>query len=55
MTIVRYGGHDIELDPTFQFGKDNLGPAFLAKFPLGKVSDGSVSSDCSDSDYSDSH
>ena len=51
MTIVRYGGHDIELDPTFQFGKDNLGPAFLAKFPLGKVSDGSVSSSVFQDDH----
>lgn len=37
LIAARYGGHSVELEPSFQFGVDNLSPAFLAKFPLGKV------------------
>ena len=37
MIIFRYGGHNVQLDSSFKFGVDNLTPAFLKKFPLGKV------------------
>ena len=33
----KYGGHNVELDESFQFGTTNITPAFLSKFPLGKV------------------
>ena len=35
--MFRYGGHNVQLDSSFKFGVDNLTPAFLKKFPLGKV------------------
>ena len=35
--LIRYGGHNVQLDSSFKFGVDNLTPAFLKKFPLGKV------------------
>jgi len=37
LIAARYGGHDVTMDDSFKFGEDNLTPAFLAKFPLGKV------------------
>jgi len=33
----KYGGHDIKLDESFQFGTTNFSQTFLSKFPLGKV------------------
>lgn len=33
----KYGGNDITLDQTFQFGITNLSESYLSKFPLGKV------------------
>ncbi len=32
-----YGGHTINLDPDFQFGKTEKSEDFLKKFPLGRV------------------
>ena len=37
LILAKYGGHDVKLDESFQFGTTNLSPAFLSKFPLGKV------------------
>ena len=37
LIAAKYGGHDVRLDPEFEFGTSNLSQAFLAKFPLGKV------------------
>ena len=37
LIAAKYGGHDVKFDEEFQFGSSNLSPAFLAKFPLGKV------------------
>ena len=37
LIAAKYGGHDVRLDPEFDFGTSNLSQAFLAKFPLGKV------------------
>ena len=37
LIAAKDGGHDVRLDPEFEFGTSNLSQAFLAKFPLGKV------------------
>jgi len=37
LIAAKYGGHDVQIDPEFEFGSSNLSQAFLAKFPLGKV------------------
>ena len=37
LIAAKYAGHDVQLDPEFEFGRTNLSPAYLAKFPLGKV------------------
>jgi len=37
LIAAKYSGHNVKLDEEFQFGTTNLSPAFLDKFPLGKV------------------
>ena len=37
LIAAKYGGHDLQIDPEFKFGSSNLSPAYLDKFPLGKV------------------
>jgi len=37
LIAAKYGGHNVQLDSSFKFGVDNLTPAFLKKFPHGKV------------------
>ena len=37
LIAASYSGHEIKLDPSFEFGKTEKSEDFLRKFPLGKV------------------
>ena len=37
LIAAKYAGHDIQLDPDFEFGVTDKSAEFLKKFPMGKI------------------
>ena len=37
LIAASYSGHEIKLDPSFEFGRTEKSEDFLRKFPLGRI------------------